>query len=116
MLFFFTVLQYVVSAVIFVWSIVSAIRNRPASPALLITVAGLMLLLIVQLILGIALWSTQTGTDPILFFGYVLTAIAVVLASGYWAFAELSKWGPIVLVVASFTSFIMLFRMDQIWQ
>ncbi len=116
MLFIYTVLQYAVCAVIFVWSIVTALRNRQASFPLIFTTAGLLLLLIVQLIMGISLWFTQTNTDPILFFGYALTAIAVVLASGYWAFAELSKWGPMVLVVSSFTAFIMVFRMDQIWQ
>lgn len=116
MLFIYTVFQYAVCAVIFVWSFMTALRNRHASPPLVLTTAGLLLLLIVQLIMGVVMWSTQSGTDPILFFGYALTAIAVVLASGYWAFAELSKWGPLVLVVSSFTAFIMVFRMDQIWQ
>lgn len=116
MLFFFTVVQYAVCVVIFLWSLISVIRNRQASPPLVIVTAGLLLLLIVQLILGIVLWGTQQGTDPILFFGYVLTAICVVLLAGYWAFAELSKWGPAVLVVASFTAFIMVYRMDEIWK
>lgn len=116
MVFFFTLVQYAVCAVIFVWSLITTVRSRAASPPLILTTAGLLLLTMVQLILGIVLWHTQTGTDPVLFFGYVITAICVIGIAGYWAFAEMSKWGPIVLVIAAFTGFIMIFRMDQIWQ
>ena len=48
--------------------------------------------------------------------GRVLTAILVVGLAGFWAFAELSRWGPGVLAAGGLTVIVMIERMDQIWQ
>ena len=115
MLFIFTVIQYLVSGVVAVWAAVLSIRNRPASPVLIISTGVVLALMLIQTIMGIVLWGTQDGTDPVLFFGYALTALCVLGLAGFWAFAELTRWGPIVLTIAALTNIIMLFRMDEIW-
>ncbi|RBP68010.1 hypothetical protein DFO66_101234 [Brevibacterium sanguinis] len=111
----FTIVLYAVTAVLTVWSIVDTIRNRPAGKMLLGASALLLLLLIVQLILSIVSFSSTHDVDPLLYFGYVITAILVMALAGFWAFAELSRWGPGVLAAAGLTVVVMIERMDQIW-
>ncbi|GAA1851841.1 hypothetical protein [Brevibacterium marinum] len=112
----FTIVLCAVAAVLAVWSIVEAIRNKPAGPLLLGATALLLVLLIVQLILSIATFGSAHDVDPLLYFGYVVTAILVIALAGFWAFAELSRWGPGVLAAAGLTVLVMIERMDQIWQ
>ncbi len=111
----FTIVLYAVTAVLTVWSIVDTIRNRPAGKMLLGVAALLLLLLIVQLVVSIVAFSSTHDVDPLLFFGYVITAILVMALAGFWAFAELSRWGPGVLAAAGLTVAVMIERMDQIW-
>lgn len=115
MLPFLTYTQYALAAVLVVWSAISAFRKRPASPALIIFAGVLLVALLAQLVVGIVLWGHSNGTDPILFFGYVATAIILVPLAGGWAFIELTRWGPTVLALAGLTVIIMILRMDQIW-
>lgn len=115
MLPFLTYALYALAGVLVVWSAIAALRKRPASPALIVFTAVLLLALIAQLVVGIVLWGQSNGTDPILFFGYVITAIVLVPLAGGWAFIELSRWGPTVLALAGLTVMIMILRMDQIW-
>lgn len=111
-----TYLQYGAAAVLTVWAGISAARNRPAGRALLGFTALVLLLLLVQLVVGIVAFPAHGQTDPLLFFGYVGTAIVLVPLAGVWAFAELSRWGPLVLAAAGITMIIMIVRMVQIWQ
>lgn len=112
----FTIVLYAVSAVLAIWSIIETIRNRPAGKLLLSATTLLLLLLIVQLVLSIATFGSTQGIDPLLYFGYVITAILVMALAGFWAFAELSRWGPGVLAAAGLTVIVMIERLDQIWQ
>ncbi|MCI4012538.1 hypothetical protein [Brevibacterium sp. ZH18] len=111
----YTIMLCAVTVVLTVWSIVETIRNRPAGKALLGASALLLLLLIVQLVLSIVTFSSTHDVDPLLYFGYVITAILVVALAGFWAFAELSRWGPGVLAAAGLTVLVMIERLDQIW-
>lgn len=111
----FTIVLCAVSAVLVVWSLIETIRNRPAGPLLLGVSALLLLLLIVQLVISIATFGSTHDVDPLLYFGYVITAILVIALAGFWAFAELTRWGPGVLAAAGLTVLIMIERLDQIW-
>lgn len=112
----FTIALYAVAAVLTIWSIVETIRNKEAGKPLLAATAIMLLMLIVQLIVGIVAFSSTQNVDPLLYFGYVITAILVIALAGFWAFAELSRWGPGVLAAAGLTTIVMIERMDQIWQ
>lgn len=111
-----TLTLYAAAGVLVVWSVVVALLNRPAGRLLLGWTALLLVLLLVQLVVGIVAFAGHANTDPLLFFGYVATAIVLVPLAGVWAFAELSKWGPLVLAAAGLTVIVMIVRMDQIWQ
>jgi len=110
-----TYLLFAYSAVLTVWALVLTIRNTAAGKGLLGATGGLLVLLVVQLVVSIALWGRADGTDPLLFFGYLFTALLLVPLAGFWAFAELSRWGPAVVAAAAVTVFVMIERMDQIW-
>lgn len=112
----FTYVLYAVTGILALWSIIETIRNRPAGKALLGGAAILLLLLIVQLIISIATFGSTHDVDPLLYFGYIITAIMVMALAGFWAFAELSRWGPGVLAAAGLTVIVMIERLDQIWQ
>lgn len=110
-----TYVLYACCAIITGWALVLAIRNVPAGTGLLGATVGLLALLVVQLVASIVLWGRADGTDPLLFFGYLFTALLLVPLAGFWAYAELSRWGPAVLAAAAVTVFVMIERMDQIW-
>lgn len=115
MIAFLTYAQYAAAAVLALWAVVQALRNRPAPIAMIGWAGFVLLLLIVQLVAAIVTFG-QTDADPLLFFGYVLTAIILVPLAAVWGYIEPSRWGPWVLAGAGATVIIMILRMDQIWQ
>ena len=106
---------YALAGVLAVWAGAVAARNRPAGPALIVFSGVIELALIAQLVVGIVMWGQSAGTDPLLFFGYVVTALVLVPLAAGWAFIELTRWGPAVLACAGLTVIVMIVRMDQIW-
>ncbi|GAA4284850.1 hypothetical protein GCM10022261_23810 [Brevibacterium daeguense] len=110
-----TIVFYVYCAVLTIWALVLTFRNTPAGKGVLGATAGLLVLLLVQLVVSIVMWGQSRDTDPLLFFGYLFTALVLVPLAGFWAYAELSRWGPAVLAAAGVTVFVMIERMDQIW-
>ncbi len=75
------------------------------------------LLLIVQLAVTIA--SPLMGNEPtgslLEFYLYLVTAILVPLAAGFWALVDRSRWATIVLGAACLAVAVMLVRMSTIW-
>lgn len=99
-----------------IWAAISAIRNRPASPPLIVATGVLLVVLLIQLVVCVVAFNvTGSEADAILFFGYLITAIVLVPLAGFWAFAELTRWGPTVLVAAALTVIIMQVRVEQLW-
>ena len=74
-------------------------------------------LLIVQLIVAlVAPIVGNTPTGSILeFYVYLISAILVPLAAGFWALIERSKWSTVILGVGCLSVGVMLYRMLQIW-
>jgi hypothetical protein len=70
-----------------------------------------------QFILSIFLVSAgeRAKTDTVEFFSYLVVALIVPIAAGFWALLEKTRWSTMVLGVAGFTVAIMLARMEQIW-
>lgn len=75
------------------------------------------LLLLVQLAVTIA--SPLMGNEPtgslLEFYLYLLTAIFIPLAAGFWALVDRSRWSTVVVGVALVAVAIMLARMNVIW-
>jgi hypothetical protein len=75
------------------------------------------LLLLVQLVASIVLviGGARAKGDTVEFFGYLITALLVPLATGFWALLERTRWSTFILGIGGLTVAIMLVRMYQIW-
>ena len=75
--------------------------------------AGLSVQLLVSTIIVIA--GERAVISTLEFFGYLLVAMILMFAAGFWALAEKTKWSTVVLGAASLTVAVMLVRMLQLW-
>ncbi|MEN9661035.1 MAG: hypothetical protein RLZZ443_964 [Actinomycetota bacterium] len=75
------------------------------------------LMLIVQLVAAIVLviGGARAKGDTVEFFGYLITALLVPLATGFWALLERTRWSTLILGIGGLTVAVMLVRMYQIW-
>ncbi|NQX27940.1 hypothetical protein HQQ81_11375 [Microbacteriaceae bacterium VKM Ac-2854] len=75
------------------------------------------LLLIVQL--GVAIVAPQAGNHPTgslpEFYIYLISAILLPLAAGFWALIERTRWSTVILGVVCLAIAVMVYRMHQIW-
>ncbi|MDN6178421.1 MAG: hypothetical protein L0J08_07750, partial [Micrococcaceae bacterium] len=100
-----------------VLSVVATIlRDHPDDYAI-ISVAAVEVFLIVY---GIAAAVRQAGGETISgeaweFWGYVATALFVPVVAFAWAITDKTRWSNAVLAAVGLTVFVMLFRMEQIW-
>lgn len=49
------------------------------------------------------------------FWGYLLTALLIPIGAVWWSLMDRSRWSNVVLSAVGITVFVMLFRMEQIW-
>lgn len=89
---------------------------RPG-PVSIMATAGAEAGLLIQLLISIALVVSgqRAQTDTLEFFGYLIVAIIVPLAAGFWGLAERTKYSMMVLGAAALTVAVMLYRMQQLW-
>jgi hypothetical protein len=89
---------------------------RPG-PVSIMATAGVEAGLLIQLLISIALALSgqRAQTDTLEFFGYLIVAIIVPLAAGFWGLAERTKYSMMVLGAAGLTVAVMLYRMQQLW-
>ena len=75
------------------------------------------LMLLVQLVASVVLviGGERAKGDTVEFFGYLITALLVPLATGFWALLERTRWSTFILGIGGLTVAIMLVRMYQIW-
>lgn len=75
------------------------------------------LLLVVQLIVAIV--APLAGNSPsgslLEFYVYLISAILLPLAAGFWALIERSRWSTVILGVVCLSVAVMLYRMLVIW-
>lgn len=113
----FTYLQIGVSLAAGVFCLVAGFLGKKPGDLSIGSLALVELLLIVQAVISIVMAVTGHGTegDAIEFVGYLVTALIVPVAAGFWSLVERTKWSTIILGVTSLTIAIMVYRMDQIW-
>jgi hypothetical protein len=90
--------------------------RKPGQPEIMMSVAviaGLSVQLLVSTIIVIA--GGRAAISTLEFFGYLLVAMILMFAAGFWALAEKTKWSTVVLGASSLTVAVMLVRMLQIW-
>ncbi|WP_265523682.1 hypothetical protein [Oerskovia flava] len=73
-------------------------------------------LIVVQMVVAGVLAATgDAPADPVLFWGYLVTALLVLPLAALWAFAERTRWSSVVLAVAALTVAFLEWRVWQIW-
>jgi len=110
------VLLFLTLAVGAVQLLLGFIGRKPGQAAIMMSLAvlaGLAVQLLVSTILAIS--GERAVISTLEYFGYLLVAIIVQVAAGFWALAEKTKWSTVVLGAASLTVAVMLVRMLQIW-
>ncbi|MHA7155453.1 hypothetical protein [Arthrobacter sp. TMN-50] len=95
----------------------AAVIRQPPNDITILAVAAVELFLVIY---GVAAIIRQAGGETLNgevweFWGYLLTALCIPLAGFWWAILERSRWSNLVLGAAGITVFVMLYRMEQIW-
>ena len=98
------------------WAAVFAVRNRAVVLRQLWGAAVVEGALLLQVV--VALIETARGggpSDPVTFWGYLVTALLLLPIAAAWAFAERTRWSSVVLLVAALTIVVMQWRLVQVW-
>jgi hypothetical protein len=74
-------------------------------------------LLVVQLVVSIIapLTGNAASGNVLEFYTYLISALLLVPAGGFWALIERDRWSTVVLGVIGLSAAIMVYRMYQIW-
>ncbi|MFJ6001961.1 hypothetical protein [Arthrobacter sp. NPDC092385] len=95
----------------------AALLRRPPNDITILSTAAVELFLVVYAVGAVI---RQVAGEPVLgeaweFWGYLLTALLVPVGAFWWSILEKTRWSNYVLAAAGVTVFVMLFRMEQIW-
>jgi hypothetical protein len=111
-----TTLLIVLALAVAGWASVYVVRERPLDNPMFYGLAGLELLLVAQLVVGIvATGATERDVAAATFVGYLLTAVLILPLAVVWAVAEKSRWGMAVVVLGGCTVAALILRADQVW-
>ncbi|MFF5794057.1 hypothetical protein ACFY5D_18600 [Paeniglutamicibacter sp. NPDC012692] len=107
----------ILCAVALILGVVATIIREYPDDFALVSVALLEVFLVVY---GVSAAIRQAGGQPISgepweFWGYLLTALLIPALAFIWAVTDKSRWSNTVLAVSGVIVFVMLFRMEQIW-
>ncbi|MBO4275128.1 hypothetical protein GSF24_31565 [Microbispora triticiradicis] len=94
-------------------AVVTAVRNRPMGPVLLIGLGLLEIAVLAQA--GFAIAGMGRVAEKATFVGYLAGTVVIPPAAVWWGRAERTRWGPGVIAVAAFTVAVMTGRLLQVW-
>jgi hypothetical protein len=113
----FTWLQLVVAGAAGLFCVILGLAGRKPTDLTMGATALVEVLLIVQL--GVALFAPLTGNQAsgsvLEFYVYLVSAVMLPVAAGFWALIEPSRWSTVILGVACLSVGVMVYRMFQIW-
>lgn len=116
MLFPLLILLIVLCVALGGWAAWFVVRDRPVILNQLWGGAVVEGVLIAQAVTaGISGVTGSSPSDPLLFWGYMATALVILPIAAAWAFAERTKWSSVVLLVAAATVAFLDYRLWQIW-
>ena len=113
----FTTVQVAVAVLAGVLCLVLGFAKRAPNDITLGATALVELLLVVQLVVAIvapAVGNPPSG-DPLEFYTYLVSALLLPIAGGFWALVERSRWSTVVLGVVCLAIAVMVYRMNVIW-
>lgn len=113
----FVALQVGVAAIAGVLCLVLGLAGRVPGDVTMGAVALVELLLIVQLVMAIV--APAVGNSPsgslAEFYIYLISALLLPLAGGFWALIERNRWSTVILGGVCLAIAVMVYRMGQIW-
>ncbi|QNE34776.1 hypothetical protein [Leifsonia shinshuensis] len=113
----FVALQVGVAVVAGVLCLVLGFAGRVPGDVSMGAVALVELLLIVQLVMAIV--APLVGNPPTgslaEFYIYLISALLLPLAGGFWALIERNRWSTVILGGVCLAIAVMVYRMGQIW-
>ena len=117
MLEWFTWAQVAIAVVAGLLAVILGFAGRKPSDLTRGSLALVELLLIAQLVVAIV--APFTGNEPVgsvlEFYTYLVSAILLPVAAGFWALIDRSKWSTVILGVTALAIAVMVYRMQQIW-
>ncbi len=113
----FTAVQVAVACIAGVLCIVLGLAGRVPSDLTMGAVALVELLLVAQLVVTIV--APAVGNEPTgslaEFYIYLISALILPLAGGFWALIERNRWSTVILGAVCLAIAVMVYRMGQIW-
>ena len=113
----FVTVQVVVACAAGLLCIVLGLAGRVPGDVSMGAVALVELLLLVQLVIAIV--APLVGNPPsgslAEFYIYLISAIILPLAGGFWALVERNRWSTVILGGVCLAIAVMVYRMGQIW-
>ena len=113
----FTIVQVAVAVAAGLLCIVLGLAGRKPNDLTLGAAALVELLLIVQLF--VAIFSPVFGNQPngslLEFYIYLISAVLLPVAGGFWALIERSRWSTVILGAVCLAVAVMVYRMNVIW-
>ena len=113
----FTIVQVAVATIAGVLCVALGLAGRRPSDLTMGAAALVELLLIVQLVVAIAspaFGNTASG-DLLEFYVYLISAVLLPVAGGFWALVERSRWSTVILGALCLAVAVMVYRMNVIW-
>jgi hypothetical protein len=117
MVVWFSVVQVVVAVAAGLVCVILGLLRRVPSDLTMGALALVELLLIVQLVatfIAPAVGNPASG-DLLEFYVYLVSAILLPIAGGFWALVERSRWSTVVMGAVCLAIAVMVWRMNQIW-
>lgn len=113
----FVALQVGVAVIAGVLCLILGLAGRVPGDLTMGAVALVELLLIVQLVMAIV--APLAGNPPTgslaEFYIYLISALLLPLAGGFWALIERNRWSTVILGGVCLAIAVMVYRMGQIW-
>ncbi len=113
----FTAVQVAVACIAGVLCIVLGLAGRVPSDLTMGAVALVEILLVAQLVVTIV--APIVGNEPTgslaEFYIYLISALILPLAGGFWALIERNRWSTVILGAVCLAIAVMVYRMGQIW-
>jgi len=113
----FTTLQVLVACAAGVLCIVLGLAKRLPGDVSMGAVAVVELMLVAQLVIAIVaplVGNEPSGSLPE-FYIYLISALILPLAGGFWALVERNRWSTVILGGVCLAIAVMVYRMGQIW-
>jgi hypothetical protein len=113
----FSTVQVIVAVLAGILCVVLGLVGRKPTDLTMGATALVELLLVVQLVVALvapAVGNVPTG-DPLEFWVYLVSAVLLPIAGGFWALIERTRWSTVVLGAVCLAVAVMVYRMNVIW-